>query len=453
MPPAPHEEHPVSTGIELPPEGKLTGRLAVRGARVVDATLAMDSTCDLFFGDGRLLAIGDAPEGFVADREIDARGLVACAGFIDTSVNLKKPGSEHSRGMIRELAACAAGGITHAVCPPDTWPIADTTTVVRQMHETAASARRSWVWVVGAMTQGLAGEQLADMAALRQAGCMAVSNRRRAMANTQVLRRALEYAATFDLPVVFNPEDADLAGNGCAHEGPVATRLGLNGIPAIAETIAVARDLELVAQTGVRAHFAQLSTAGAVAMLAAARRRGLQVTADVAVHQLLLTEDAIEGFNAMAHVRPPLRTAADRDALRAAVADGVIDAVCSDHQPCEPADKLAPFPAARPGISGAETLLPLLLELVDEGALTLAQALRALTAGPAACFGIAGGGLRIGERTDLCLFDPAARYTLQPQEMVSAGRNTPFLGRRLRGRVLFTLLGNRVLHSRGSQTP
>jgi dihydroorotase len=436
---------------ERPAEGKLTGRMTIRGARVIDPATSLDRVCDVFVADGKLVGIGEAPNGFTADREIDAQGLVACPGLIDASVSLKKPGAEHSRGMIRELAAAAAGGITHVVCPPDTFPIADSTAVVRQMHETASAARRSWVWVIGAMTQGLAGEQLADMAALKQAGCVAVSNRRRAMANNQVLRRALEYAATFDLAVVFHPEDAELAAGGCAHEGAVATRLGLPGIPAIAETVAVARDLELVAHTGVRAHFAQLSTAGAVAMIAQARARGLRVTADVAVHQLLLTDDALEGFNAMAHVRPPLRSANDRDALRRAVADGVIDAVCSDHQPCERADKLAPFPSARPGVSGTEALLALTLRLVEDGTLTLTQAIASLSSKPAACFGIAGGSLRVGERADFCLFDPQADYTLggdDGEAMVSTGRNSPFLGERMKGRVRFTMLGNRVLYSR-----
>lgn len=435
----------------FPAEGKLSGRVAIRGARVVDPAQNLDAVADLYVADGKLIAIGDAASGFLAEREVDANGLIACPGLVDVSVSLKKPGAEHSRGMIRELSAAAAGGITHVVCPPDTFPIADSTAVVRQMHETASAARRSWVWVVGAMTQGLAGEQLADMAALKQAGCVAVSNRRRPLASNQVLRRALEYAATFDLAVVFHPEDTDLAAGGCAHEGAVASRLGLPGIPAMAETVAVARDLELVAHTGVRAHFAQLSTAGAVAMIAEARRKGLKVTADVAVHQLLLTEEAIEGFNALAHVRPPLRTLADRDALRQAVADGVIDAVCSDHQPCESADKLAPFPSARPGISGTETLLALTLRLVTAGVMTMPQAIAALSSRPAACFGIAGGSLRVNERADLCLFDPEAACVLAEDgadAMLSAGRNTPFLGETLRGRVQLTLLGNRVLHAR-----
>lgn len=436
----------------LPGEGKLTGRLIIRGARVLDPGQQLDAVANLCIADGKLIAVGDVPADFSGERDIDATGMIACPGLVDTSVSLKKPGSEHSRGMIRELAACAAGGITHVVCPPDTYPVSDSTAVIRQMHETASAARRSWVWVVGAMTQGLAGEQLADMAALKQAGCMAVSNRRRPMANNQMLRRALEYAATFDLAVVFHPEDADLAAGGCAHEGRVATRLGLPGIPAIAETVAVARDLELVAHTGVQAHFAQLSTAGAVTMIAEARRRGLKVTADVAVHQLLLTEDVLEGFNALVHVRPPLRTEADRDALRRAVADGTIDAICSDHQPCESSDKLAPFPSARPGISGTETLLPLTLRLVNAGVLTLPQAVAALTSRAAACFGIAGGNLRLNERADFCLFDPAMRYTLTDDDsanaMISIGRNSPFLGEELQGRVLFTMLGNRVLHSR-----
>lgn len=438
----------------FPAEGKLAGRLLIRGARVVDPAQSLDAIADLFIADGKLVAIGAAPDGYTADREIAAQGLVACAGLVDVSVSLKKPGAEHSRGMIRELAAAASGGITHVVCPPDTFPIADSTAVVRQMHETASAARRSWVWVIGAMTSGLGGEQLADMAALKQAGCVAVSNRRRPMANNQVLRRALEYAATFDLAVVFHPEDADLAGGGCAHEGAIASRLGLPGIPAVAETVAVARDLELVAHTGVRAHFAHLSTAGAVAMIADARRKGLKVTADVAVHQLLLTEEAIESFNAQAHVRPPLRSQQDRDALRQAVASGVIDAVCSDHQPCESADKLAPFPSSRPGISGTEVLLPLTLRLVEAGVLTLPQAVAALTSRAAACFGVTGGSLRVGERADLCLFDPAARYTLAADgadAMYSAGRNTPFLGESLAGRAQFTLLGNRVLYSVASR--
>ncbi len=435
----------------LPVEGKLTGKLIIRGARVIDPAQSLDKVADIFIVDGRLLAIGEAPADFNADREADASGLVACPGLVDVSVSLKKPGAEHSRGMIRELDAAASGGITHVVCPPDTFPIADSTAVVRQMHETAAAARRSWVWVIGAMSAGLGGEQLADMAALKQAGCVAVSNRRRPMANNQVLRRALEYAATFDLTVVFHPEDADLAGGGCAHEGAVATQRGLPGIPAVAETVAVARDLELVAHTGVRAHFAHLSTAGAAAMIADARRKGLPVTADVAAHQLLLTEEAIEGFNALAHVRPPLRTLVDRDALRRAVAEGVIDAVCSDHQPCESADKLAPFPSSRPGISGVETLLPLTLQLVRDGVLNLPQAVAALTHRAAACFGVAGGSLRIGERVDLCLFDAQARYTLSDDganAMLSAGRNTPFLDAPLTGRATFTMLGNRVLHTR-----
>jgi dihydroorotase len=433
----------------FPAEGKLTGRLAIRGARVVDPAGDHDAIADLFIADGKLLATGTAPDGFSADREIDAQGLVACPGLVDVAVTLRRPGSEHSRGMITELSAAAAGGITHVVCPPDTSPLADTSSVVRQIHETASGARRSWVWVTGALTQGLGGEQLADMAALKQAGCVAVSNHRRRMASTQALRRAMEYAATFDLTVVFHSENADLAGNGCVHEGPLATRLGLIGIPAIAETTAVARDLELVEQTGVRAHFAQLSTARAAQMIGEARARGLPVTADVAAHQLHHTAAAIDGFNTLAHVRPPLRSAADRDGLRAAVAAGTIDAICSDHRPCERADKLAPFPSARVGISGVDTLLSLVLALVDEQAMDLAQALRALTLGPARSFGLQAGMLRAGERLDLCLFDPDARWTVGNDTLRSTGHNTPFLGTSLRGRTLFTALGNRVLHAAG----
>jgi dihydroorotase len=281
------------------------------------------------------------------------------------------------------------------------------------------------------------------MSALRQAGCGAVGNAYAPVASTLVLRRALEYAASHDLLVVVRPEDPDLADQGCVHEGPVGTRLGLRGIPYAAETVAVAQVLALIEQTGARVHFAQLSSARAMRSIARAQEKGFPISADVAAHQLHLTDEAVEGFDAQYHLRPPLRTRADRAALREGLRDGVIAAICSDHQPHEPDAKLDAFPATEPGLSGLQTLLPLTLQLVESGALSLPQALDAVTRRPAAVMGLTAGTLQPGAPADVCVFDLDAAWTVDAESWFSAGRNTPFWARTLKGRVTHTLQGGR----------
>ncbi len=423
-------------------------RLRIVGARICDPASGLDEVGDLCCADGRIVALGASPEGFVAERTIEAAGLIACPGLVDLSARLREPGATHKASIASETRAAAAAGVTTLCCPPDTDPVADTPAVVELIHQRAAAAGRARVEVVGALTHALAGRQLAAMGALAEAGCVAVGNADRAVADTEVMRRALEYAATLGLTVMVRAEDPWLAEGRCVHEGAIAARLGLPGIPAIAETVAVARELHLAEASGARVHFCRLSTAAACEMVRAARERGLAVSADCAAHQLHLTEEAVAGFDARAHLRPPLRTAADREALRAALADGTLSAVCSDHQPHEADAKLNPFPETEPGISALETLLALTLELVDEGVLDLATAIERLTCGPAAVLGIERGRLAAGAPADLCLFDPAARPLLDPERMASAGRVTPFAGRRLHGRVCLTVLGGRIVHER-----
>ncbi len=421
----------------------MNARIHIRGGRVIDPTQDIDAPLDLYIAEGRILALGTRPEGFAADLDIDAGGQIVCPGFIDLSARLGEPGFEHKATIASESLAAVAGGITTVCQPPDTSPVIDTPAVVQLIQDKAKAAGSLRVLPVGALTRGLKGLDLSEMSALGLAGCRAVSNAYAPVANPLVLRRALEYAASHDLLVIVRPEDEYLADEGCVHEGPVATRLGLRGIPYAAETVAVAQVLALIEHTGVHVHFAQLSSARAMRSLARAQEKGFPVTADVAAHQLHLTEEAIEGFDAHYHLRPPLRSPDDREALRDAVQGGIIAAICSDHQPHEPDAKLDAFPATEPGMAALQTLLPLVLKLVEEGALTLPRAIASLTAEPARVLGLDTGTLRPSAPADVCVFDPAAEWTIGGDTWLSAGRNTPFWGQTVRGRVSHTLIGGR----------
>jgi dihydroorotase len=423
-------------------------RLSIRGGRVVDPANQIDALADLHLERGRVLALGAAPAGFVAESVIEAAGLVVCPGLVDLCARLRQPGLEQKATIASETRAAAAAGITTLCCPPDTQPPVDTPAVAQLIMQTAEERGLARVLPAGALTQGLDGQQISEMAALQQAGCPVVSNADRPIRNTRVQRRALEYAGTYGLTAFLHPADAYLSEGGLVHEGLVSTRMGLPGIPEAAETVAVARDLALAEQTGTRVHFRGLSTARATQMLAEARARGVRASADVAAHQLFLTEQDLLGFNANAHVIPPLRTAADRDALRAAVAAGEIAAICSDHQPHEPDAKLDPFPQTEPGLSALETLLPLALALVRDAVLDLSSALACLTCNPAEILGVPFGRLDVGATADICVFDPEARWTPGPDSLVSRGHNTPFAGVELQGRVQFTLLAGRVVFQR-----
>ncbi len=422
-------------------------KLSILNGRLVDPAHGIDQVTDIHVAKGKILAIGEAPEGFEAET-IDASGQVVCPGLIDICAHLREPGAEYKATITSETAAAASAGITTICCPPDTTPFIDTPAVAGQIKNKAKKAGFCRLLPQGARTQGLSGEHLSEMAALKAAGCVAVSNAYRPLASSLVQRRTLEYASTFDLLTMIRAEDTSLANQGCAHEGRVADRLGLPGIPHAAETVAVATQLALVEQTGARVHFQTLSTARSARMLARARYDKQPVSGDIAIHQLFLTELDIDEFDSHTHVRPPLRTSSDLDGLRRALKEGVITAICSDHQPHEADAKAAPFPDTEPGISGLETLLPLTLKLVQEGAIDLNSAIARLTCGPADILGLPLGRLSIGAAADICIFDPNNHWILDANLLLSQGKNTPFHGWELPGRVNYTLLQGRVVYTR-----
>lgn len=420
-------------------------KVLIRNGRVIDPANGIDEITDLYVVDKQILAIGEPPAGFNPDRVIDATDKIVCPGLVDLSARLREPGLEHKANIGSETRAAAKGGITTLCFPPDTDPVIDTPAVATLIIRRAQHEKKARVLPYGALTQQLAGEQLSEMVALKQAGCIAMSNGFMPIANTLIERRALEYAATFDILAVLRPEDPHLRDNGFAHEGPVSSRLGLPGIPEAAETVAVARDLALAEHTGCRVHFRSLSSGTAVRILEQGQQNRQPVTADVAIHQLHLTEMDIEGFDSNCHVRPPLRSLTDRDALRAGLVRGVIGAICSDHQPHEPDAKEAPFPATQPGISGLETLLPLTLKLVHEGVLPLSTAIERLTCGPADIMQLPYGRLTIGASADICIFDPDKHWIVTPDKLTSAGHNTPFLGWEMTGMVTHTLFEGNIV--------
>lgn len=421
--------------------------IVIADGRVIDPANGIDERLDLFIVDGVIQGVGTAPVGFRAEETIDAAGHIVCPGLVDLAARVREPGQAHKATIATEARAAAAGGITSLCCPPDTSPVIDSPSVVELVRRRAIEAGAAKIVPLGALTKDLAGEQLSEMAALRAAGCPAMSDGGRPIRNTLVLRRAMEYASTFELPVLLTPTDPWLSEGGLMHEGEVATRLGLPGIPAAAETAALGRDLALVQQTGAQTHFGRLSTAAGAAMIARAQQQGYRVSADVAALQLFLTEMDLWGFNSAAQVDPPVRTQSDREALRRAVADGTIAAICSDHQPHEPDAKEGPLGACEPGASGLDTLLALVLRLVDEELLPLSAALARVTCNPARILGLNAGTLSVGAPADICIFDPAAIWRVEPARLHSRGKNSPFLGWEFTGRVVRTLVDGRTVYS------
>ncbi len=415
----------------------------IKNARLLDPNADTDAVGCIGVRDGLIEYRGKKPPDAKYKETIDAKGLWLMPGAIDLCARLREPGHTAKATMKTESPAALGAGITALCMPPDTRPVIDNAAVVNRVNRIAKAAGGAYVYMLGALTQGLAGAALAEMSALKQAGCVGVSNGLAPIGSTLLARRALEYAASLNLTIHVVPLDASLANGGCAHEGPVATRLGLPPIPVAAEAVSMRVWISLVEDTGARVHFGRLSSARGVALLESAQARGLPVTADVAAHQLFMTADDVEGFNAMAHVMPPLRAQEDREALRAAVASGAIGAICSDHQPHEADAKINPFPLTEPGISALETLLPLGLRLVQEKLLTPLQLAERLSLGPAQILGVAGGSLAKGTPADLVLVDPDQAWTLQPQALKSAGHNTPFGGQAFLGRALRAWSGQR----------
>ncbi|HEY0974220.1 MAG TPA: dihydroorotase [Solimonas sp.] len=411
------------------------GSLLIVGARVLDPASGLDGTANLGIRDGRIDHVGkERPAGRYA-RTLEANGQWLMPGLVDLCARFREPGQTHKANFASETAAAQAGGITAVLIPPDTQPVVDTPAMLMRLQRIARGAGGLDVHLLGALTRGLQGEALAELSALKTAGAIGLSNGLVPLRDALIARRALDYARGLKLTTHVFAQDGVLAAGGCAHEGPVATRLGLSPIPSAAEVAAIRTWITLVEDTGAAVHFCRLSTARGAGLVESAQKRGLPVTADVAAHQLFLTADDVDGFDARCHLIPPLRAAEDRDALRAAVRKGVIGAICSDHQPHEADAKINPFPLTEPGASALETLLPLTLALVRDGVLTPLQAAQRLSLGPARIASVDGGRLAKGAAAHLVLVDADAEWLLHPERLRSAGRNTPFAGRRLQGRV------------------
>lgn len=420
--------------------------LILQGGRLLDPAAGRDETGDLVIQEGKIRASGPSIAA-AGPGVLDCRGMIVCPGFIDLHVHLREPGQEYKEDIESGTRAAAAGGFTAVCAMPNTQPVNDgagTTAYLIQRAQEIGAAR---LYPVGAITQGSRGEALAAIGAMRRAGAVALSDDGRPVVNGQILRRAMEYATRFDLPIVEHAEDLHLSAGGVMHEGAAALRLGLRGISSESEAAMVARDILLAERTGARLHLAHVSAAASVRLLAEAKARGARVTAEVTPHHLTLTDEDIQSYDANYKMNPPLRGAADREALIAALADGTIDAVATDHAPHAPHEKEQEFSRAPFGVIGLETALPLVLRLVSARRLTLARAIAVLTSGPAQAFGLSGGTLAAGAPADITVFDPEAEWVCDPARLQSKSRNTPFGGQAMRGRVRHTIVAGRVVYS------
>lgn len=420
--------------------------LSIINGRLIDPLNAIDEVTDIELDAGRIKAIGKGV-GTQSKTIIDAKDMIVCPGLVDLCARLREPGDEHKADILSEAVAASAAGITTLCCPPDTDPVIDEPAVIDLINHKATSAAHSNVVTLGALTVGLEGERLAEMNALHDAGCVGVSNAHQPVENTVVLRRAYAYAANCGLTAHITPDDHWLSLGGCAHEGSIANRLGLTGIPVSAETTALARVIELIAESGVRAHIGRLSSAEGVEQIRRAKARGIPITADVSAHQLHLTEHDISNFNSDCHVLPPLRSRRDMEALRQGIIDGTIDAICSDHQPHDLDAKQSPFASTEPGISSLETLLPLVLKLVHEDVFDLNTAIRTLTTIPSNILGIDRGSLSVGDVADICIIDPGVEWQLQKSELLSRGKNTPFASWLFQGKSIHTIINGKPVIS------
>jgi len=418
----------------------------IKGGRLVDPKYRIDAKQDVFISAGKIAAVGKPPAGFRVERAIDASNLVVCPGLIDLSARLREPGFEYKATLESEMQAAVAGGVTSLACPPDTDPPLDEPGLVEMLKHRAKNLNLAHVYPLGALTWKLGGERLTEMVVLRDAGCVAFSHADTPIPDTQVLWHALQYASTFGIAVWLRPQDGYLARGGVAHDGEVATRLGLPGIPSFAETIALSTLLLLVRTTRTRVHFCRLSTAEGVAMVRAAKQEGLPVSCDVSAHHAHLSEIDLGYFDSHCHVIPPFRSPRDRDALRVGLADGTIDALCSDHAPVDEDAKQLPFAESEPGATGLELLLPLTLKWAAEMRLALPEALACVTSRPAAILGVQAGDLGVGKEADLCVFDPNAHVKITADFLKSQGKNTPFIGYELPGRVRYTLVGGQIVY-------
>ncbi|RTZ65430.1 MAG: dihydroorotase [Aquificaceae bacterium] len=423
--------------------------LHIKSARLIDPANQQDTVTDVYINDGVVLAIGEAPANYKNNKVIDADGLWLLPGIVDLSVYLREPGQENKATIQHEMNVAIRSGITTVCAMPEPLSPIDSSARINLINEKAQAAKATQVEIIGALMDGLKGEQLSNMGGLKKAGCVAVSQGLEPIHGLNLLRKSMEYAATLDLKLFYQPIEHSLLAGGCAHEGAIATRLGLPPISTAVETTAMAQMLMLVEETNTSVHFCRLSCAKSVELLKQAKAKGLPVTADVAAHQLFLTEMDISDFNTLCNTLPPLRSERDRDALREGVATGVIDAICSDHQPHDIDAKLSPFQQSSTGISALETLLPLTLRLVEEGVISLQQAISCVTHKSAAIINKSKGSLAIGQVADFVLFDPTQYLDISLDTFQSKGKNSPFFGWNFNGRVVSTAIaGNIIFHQR-----
>lgn len=419
--------------------------IQIKNGHVIDPKNNIDSPIDVFISEGKIVALGNSPEGFVANQIIDASNLIVCPGLVDLSARLREPGDEYKATLISELQAAVAGGVTSLACAPDTDPVLDEPGLVEMLKHRAKQLNLAHVYPLGALTRQLQGKVLSEMGELREAGCVGFSQANIAITDTQVLWRAMEYAATFGFTLFLHAEEPFLAKDGVAHDGEVASRLGLKGIPSAAEALALASILRIAKETGARVHISRLSTAEGVDMIREAKKHGVNITCDVSANHLHLTEHDIGFFDANCHLKPPLRTQRDKDALSAGLKDGTIDAICSDHTPVDDDAKLAPFAEAEVGATGLELLLALTLKWANQEKLSLAQALALISLSSAKILGITAGDLSINANADICIFDAKEYWTITASALKSQGKNTPFNGMEMAGKVKTTLVNGQVV--------
>lgn len=424
-------------------------RILIQGGRVIDPAAQRDEPLDLVIQDGRIAELAPpgarpAPEGF--DRVLDARGKVVCPGFVDLHVHLREPGREDMETIATGTQAAARGGFTTVCCMPNTQPVNDNQSVTEFILDRARREGAARVYPIGAITKGQRGEELAEVGELVGAGCVAISDDGKPVMNAEIMRRALEYASLFRLPVIQHAEDDHLTAKGVMHEGLMSTRLGLRGIPAASEAVIVARDILLAELTGGHYHVAHVSTAEAIRLIREAKAKGLPVTCEVAPHHFALSDEAVAGFDPNTKMSPPLRSGRHLEAVRAALADGTVDAIATDHAPHVIQDKEVEFDYAANGIVGLETAFGLTVTtLVEGGVLSLPQAIALLTCRPAALFRLPKGTLAVGADADVVILDPGREWTVDVKRFASKSRNSPFDGWKLRGQVLATLLGGKLV--------
>jgi dihydroorotase len=421
-------------------------KIQIKNGRLIDPSNGIDAKKDLFIAAGKIVAVGSAPEGFTPNQVIDASGMIVCPGLVDLSARLREPGFEYKATLESEMRAANAGGVTSLACPPDTDPVLDEPGLVEMLKHRAKQLNMAHVYPLGALTRQLEGKHLTEMCELTEAGCVGFSQADIAIIDTLVLWRAMQYAATFGFTIWLRPEEPYLARNGVAHEGEIAARLGLRGIPAAAETLALATILRLAKETGATVHLCRLSTAEAIDMVRNAKKEGVKISCDITANHLHLTEHDIGFFDANCHLRPPLRSQRDRDALSQGLKDGTIDSLCSDHAPVDDDAKLLPFAEAEAGATGLELLLPLTLKWAAENKVSLSDAISRITCQPSRVLGIPAGTLSIDADADVCIFDPEQYWKVEPKALHSQGKNTPFLGLELPGKVRYTLVHGHIVH-------